>query len=207
MRVTVFVPLLLSSVLVSFGPAVAQEASDNTGSIEATLSSPYARRSEGVIYITNLEGEFTPPEENPIMDQQKLIFIPHVLPILVGTTVEFPNNDVVRHNVFAPKSSVEQFNLGTYAAGVTKQRTFDEEGEIKLLCNVHAEMSAFIIVCPTPYFAVTEKKTGSGTVENLPPGTYEVTFWHERLRGKTVTVTVEAGETAEVTFSRLSRKR
>ena len=207
MRVTIIVPLLFSVVLLSFGPAIAQEASENTGSIEAKLSSPYARRSEGVIYITNAQGEFTPPEENPIMDQRKLIFIPHVLPVLIGTTVDFPNNDVVRHNVFSPKSSVQQFNLGTYAAGVTKQRIFDEVGDIKLLCNVHPEMAAFIIVCPSPYFAVTDKKTGSGTVENLPPGTYEVTFWHERLRGKTATVTVEAGETATVTFSRLSRKR
>ncbi len=187
--------------------AFAQEAAKNVGTIQATLSSPYARRGEGVIFIKEAKGEFKPPKENPVMDQRRLVFSPHVLPVLVGTTVDFPNNDVVRHNVFAPKSSVEQFNLGTYAVGVTKRRTFNKAGEIKLLCNVHAEMSAFIIVCPNPYFAVTDKKTSSGTIENVPPGTYELTFWHGMIRSKSVKVTVKAGETAKVTFSRLSRKR
>ena len=186
---------------------VAQGAAEKTGSIEAKLDSPYARRSEGVIFIKEAKGEFKPPKENPVMDQRKLIFIPHVMPILVGTMVDFPNNDVVRHNVFAPKSSVEQFNLGTYAMGVRKRRTFNKVGVVKLLCNVHAEMSAFIIVCQNPYFAVTDKKTSSGTIENVPPGDYEVTFWHERVRPKTVKVTVKAGETAKVKFSRLKRKR
>ncbi len=186
---------------------VAQEASEETGTIQATIKSPYVRRGEGVVFIKQAKGEFKPPEENPVMDQKSLVFMPHVLPVLVGSTVEFPNNDVVRHNVFSPKSSAEQFNLGTYATGVTKRRTFNEVGEIKLLCNVHAEMSAFIIVCQNPYFAVTDKKTGSSTIENVPPGDYEVTFWHERLRAKTAKVTVKAGETAKVTFSRPSRKR
>ncbi len=203
------VRLLLAGLLVlsACHLAVAQEASENTGTIQATIKSPYARRGEGVVFIKEAKGEFKPPEEHPVMDQQKLVFIPHVLPVVVGSTVDFPNNDVVRHNVFSPKKSAEQFNLGTYAAGVTKRRTFNEIGEIKLLCNVHAEMSAFIIVCQNPYFAVTDKKTASGTIENVPPGDYEVTFWHERLRGKTAKVTVKAGETAKVTFSRPSRKR
>ena len=90
---------------------------------------------------------------------------------------------------------------------MTKQRTFNKIGEINLLCNVHVEMSAFIIVCPNPYFAITDKRTGVGAIENVPPGTYELTFWHERIRSKSVKVTVKAGETAKVTFSGLSRKR
>ncbi len=203
------VRILLASLLIlsACDLAVAQGAAEKTGSIEATLSSPYGRRGEGVIFIKEAKGEFKPPKENPVMDQRKLVFTPHVLPVLVGTTVDFPNNDVVRHNVFAPKSSIEQFNLGTYAAGVRKRRTFNKVGVIKLLCNVHAEMSAFIIVCQNPYFAVTAKKTASGTIKNVPPGDYEVTFWHERLRPKTMKVAVKAGETAKVTFSRLKRKR
>lgn len=200
MRITVLVAGL---IVLAADAAVAAD----TGSIQATINSPYARRSEGVVYIEKVEGEFKPSGDNPLMDQKKLVFIPYVLPVLVGSTVDFPNNDVVRHNVFAPKSSVETFNLGTYAAGVTKRRTFNQVGVVKLLCNVHAEMSAFIIVCQNPYFAVTDKKTGSGTIENVPAGTYTVTFWHGRLKSKTAEVTVEAGETAEVKFSSLSRKR
>ncbi len=203
------VRILLTSLLVlsACDLAVAQEASAKTGTIVATLSSPYARRGEGVIFIKEAKGEFKLPEKNPIMDQQKLVFSPHVLPVLIGSTVDFPNNDVVRHNVFAPKSSAESFNLGTYATGVTKRRTFKAVGEIKLLCNVHAEMSAFIIVCQNPYFAVTDKKTSSGEIKNVPPGDYELTFWHEQIRSKSAKVTVKAGETAKVTFSRLTRKR
>ncbi len=102
---------------------------------------------------------------------------------------------------------MEQLKLGTYSAGVMKQRTFDKIGQIQLLCNVHAEMSAYIIVCQNPYFATTDKKTASGTIEGVPPGTYDVTFWHGRLVSKTQKVTVTAGKTAEVTFSSLGRKR
>ncbi len=200
MRITVLVAGLM---VLAADAAVAAD----TGSIQATIDSPYARRSEGVVHIEKVDGEFKPSGDNPVVDQKKLVFIPHVLPVLVGSTVSFPNNDVVRHNVFSPKSSVEAFNLGTYAAGVTKQRTFNKVGVVKLLCNVHAEMSAFIVVCQNPYFAVTDKKTSSGTIENVPEGTYIVTFWHQRLRSKTAEVTVKAGETAEVKFSSLSRKR
>ncbi len=90
---------------------------------------------------------------------------------------------------------------------MTKKRTFKKVGAVQLLCNVHAEMSAFIIICQNPYFAVTDKKTASGTIKNAPPGTYALTFWHERLRPKTAKVTVRPGETTKVTFSKLSRKR
>jgi plastocyanin len=207
MRVTI--PLVGLFVLMACDLRATENAPKKTGTIEATIDSPYAKRSEGVVFINEVEGKFEIPKKNPVMDQKKLVFIPHVLPILVGTTVHFPNNDVVRHNVFSlkTKNSVEQFNLGTYATGVTKKRTFKTIGPVQLLCNVHAEMSAFIIICQNPYFAVTDKKTSSGTIENVPPGSYAVTFWHNRLRPKTVKVTVKPGETAKVTFSKLLRKR
>ncbi len=205
MRIGVLLAGLL--VVAACDLAVAQEASEKTGTIQGKINSPYARRSEGVVYIVAAKGEFKPPKENPVMDQTKLVFIPHVLPVTVGTTVSFPNNDVVRHNVFSSKKSAEQFNLGTYATGVTKKRTFAKPGVVQLLCNVHSEMSAFIVICQNPYFGVTDKKTGTATIENVPPGTYEVTFWHQRLRAKTVKVEVKPGETAKVTFSSLSRKR
>ncbi len=207
MRIAVLSASLL--VLMACDLAAAAEAPKKTGTIQAKINSPYARRSEGLVFIKEVKGKFALPKKNPIMDQQKLVFIPHVLPVLVGTTIDFPNNDVVRHNVFSLKSknSVEQFNLGTYGSGVTKKRTFKKVGAVQLLCNVHSEMSAFIIVCQNPYFAVTDKKTASGTIKNVPPGTYVVTFWHQRLRPKTVKVTVKPDETAKITFSKLSRKR
>jgi plastocyanin len=74
-----------------------------------------------------------------------LLFIPHVLPVLAGTAVAFPNNDTVRHNVFSP-SPAKRFNLGSYAQKVTKHVVFDKPGVVALLCNVHAEMSAYVVV-------------------------------------------------------------
>lgn len=201
MRATMLTASFL--VLVSCDFVLAQE----TGTINGKVDNPYVRRSEAVVYIEAAPGEFKPPEENPKMDQRRLVFIPHVLPIALGTTVDFPNNDSVRHNVFSPPSSPEQFNLGTYSVGVTKQHTFTKVGDTKLLCNVHAEMNAYIIVCPTPYFAVVDKKTSEFTIEKVPAGKYKLKVWHERLRSKTVDVTVTAGETSSVTFSKLSRKR
>lgn len=153
-----------------------------------------------VVYIEKVEGKtptgvsFTPPAKHPIMDQLNLTFVPHVLPVVAGATVNFPNSDVVRHNVFSP-SKTKRFNLGTYPAGVIKSVTFDQPGKVALLCNVHAEMSAFIIVLENPYFAVTDKD-GKYRIENVPPGKYKLVTWHEKLKPQTQEI--EVGSSTEV---------
>jgi hypothetical protein len=106
---------------------------------------------------------------------------------------------MVRHNVFSPPECCKQFNLGTYDVGVVKHVTFDEVCDVPLLCNVHAEMSAFIVVLENPYFSVTGRD-GVFKIDNVPPGTYKLNAWHEKLRTITKDVTVETGKTANVDF-------
>jgi len=155
-----------------------------------------------VVYLENVEGVFEPPSEKPVIGQKDLIFNPHVLPVLVGTTVKFPNNDNVRHNVFSP-SKTKKLNLGTYGSGIVREVTFDKPGAVSLLCNVHAEMSAFVIVLENPYFAMTGPD-GKFTIKDVDPGTYTIITWHEKLKEEKQEVEVSEGETVTLNFS-LSR--
>ncbi|MBI3666942.1 MAG: carboxypeptidase regulatory-like domain-containing protein [Acidobacteria bacterium] len=133
-----------------------------------------------------------------VLDQTNLVFIPHVLPVLTGTTVAFPNNDTVRHNVFSP-SPAKRFNLGTYAQKVTKHVAFDKPGVVALLCHVHAEMSAYVVVIETPYFAVTDP-AGEYKIADVPPGSYVLKAWHESSKPKEQKVEVKEGNSTRVDF-------
>ena len=137
-----------------------------------------------------------------VMDQRNLEFVPHVLPILVGATVDFPNNDKVDHNVFS-MSRTKKFNLGSYTAGESKSVVFDKPGIVELRCDVHAEMAAYILVMKNPYFAVTDKQgqfeipdsshleqTGLTGVKDLPPGKYFIKSWHQKLKSQKKAVVV-----------------
>jgi plastocyanin len=145
-----------------------------------------------------------------VIDQRNLEFIPHVLPVLVGATVDFPNNDKVDHNVFS-MSRTKEFNLGSYTAGESKSVVFDKPGIVELRCDVHAEMSAYILVMKNPYFAVTDKQghfeipdsgylkqTGLSGVKDLAPGKYFVKTWHEKLKTQKQAVIVP--ENGDVTI-------
>ena len=141
------------------------------------------------------------------MDQRNLEFIPHVLTVLVGSTVQFPNNDKVDHNIFS-MSRTKKFNLGSYKPGENKIMVFDKPGIVEVRCDVHAEMAAYILVMKNPYFAVTDKKghfeipdpdylkqAGLENVSGLPAGKYTVKTWHEKLKSQKQAVTVaESGE-------------
>lgn len=158
-----------------------------------------------IVYIEKMDGTFEPPEEHAVMDQQNLVFIPHVLPILVGTTVDFPNSDTVRHNVFSPPGSAKVFNLGTYDIGVIKTVVFDALGETPLLCNVHAEMSAYIVSFQNPYFCITDR-TGTFTIEDVPSGKYTLKTWHEKLKSISKEVEIKEGAAVEENF-KLGKKK
>lgn len=150
--------------------------------------------SNAIVYIHKIPGKTFPPPRNPVvMDQINLRFNPHVLPILAGSQVAFPNSDEIRHNVFSPD---EKFTLGTYPSGSTKYQVFNTPGEVTLLCNVHAEMSAYILVTETPYFAVTDA-SGNYTISNVPAGRYTLSVWNERLKSVT-TNGVEVPESGTV---------
>ncbi len=198
--------ILTALCLVIAGSTTAEEAEDagdSGGTISGTIEVRRLRNAKDVlVYLENVEGKFEPPQENPLIDQKDLTFIPHVLPVLVGTTVLFTNNDKVKHNVFSP-SKCCKFNLGTYDAGVVREVTFDTPGVTNVLCNVHTEMSAFIIVLQNPYFAITDPD-GKFSIKSIPPGTYIIKTWHEKLREKEQDVTVVEGEINTIDF-KLSR--
>ena len=116
-------------------------------------------------------------ESRPRIDQRNEAFVPHVLAIMAGTTVDFPNNDKTYHNVFS-LSSTKAFDLGRYAAGHSKSVRFDRPGIVRVFCDIHSHMSAFILVFAHRYFAVTDDE-GRFRLENVPPGTYNLMAWNE----------------------------
>ena len=151
---------------------------------------------DAVIYIEKIAGKkFEAPKEHAKMDQKNLVFTPHVLPVLAGTTVDYLNSDDVLHNVFTPDKCAEKFNLGTWPKGQTRSYTFKDPGCMSvMLCNVHPEMEAYIVVFENPYYAVSAKD-GSYTIKNVPAGKYTLNIWHEKLKGESQEVSVaESGE-------------
>jgi plastocyanin len=144
-----------------------------------------------------------------VMDQQNLEFIPRVLPIPVGSTVLFPNNDKVDHNVFS-MSRTKKFTLGSYKPGESQTVVFDKPGIVELRCDVHAEMAAYILVMKNLYFAVTDKKgnfeipdsgylqqVGLEGVADLPPGKYTAKTRHEKLKTQKKSIVVpDSGDVA-----------
>jgi plastocyanin len=147
--------------------------------------------ADAVVYVDAIAGKtFPAPTTHSKMDQKDLVFSPHVLPVVVGTTVDFVNSDAVLHNVFSPDKCCEQFNLGSWPQGQSRSYTFKTRCNATLLCRVHAEMEGFVVALPTPWFAVTDKK-GAYTIKDLPDGKYTVKVWHPKVKaeaGRPVTV-------------------
>jgi len=193
--------LLLFTAAVFLLGFAAPALPEATGTIKGMVKTPWVKRYDALVYIERVEGKtYPPPKEKVFMSQKNLVFKPHVLPVLKGTTVDFTNDDTTIHNVFAPPGSAKAFNLGTYGVGVTKTETFNALGEVPLLCNVHAEMAGFIIVLQNPYYVLTDK-AGNFEIKGVPPGTYKLKVWHEKLKEVSQNVTVEAGKSASVEFT------
>jgi plastocyanin len=141
-------------------------------------------------------------DKKATMDQKGLLFQPHVLVVQTGTTVEFLNSDKVQHNVFWPSISGDKkksHNMGTWPQGEKRPFKFTDPGVVSLLCNVHPEMSGYIIVSPTPFFAETDAD-GAFTLANVPDGDYTLTAWHEGKKIQSKKITVKGDTTADVTL-------
>ncbi len=160
---------------------------------------------ESVVYVDTIAGKtFPAPTQSPIIDQKGLLFQPHITAVQVGTTVEFLNSDSVAHNVFWTSVGGNKklgHNLGTWPKGEKRPFKFDNPGAVALLCNVHPEMSGYVIVAPTPYFAVTDK-SGEYKIENVPDGSYTVTAWHEGAKNSSKPVTVSGDTKADFTLTK-----
>jgi hypothetical protein len=142
---------------------------------------------------------FPPPSDEGSMKQKKKRFYPYILPVQVGGTVRFPNEDDIFHNVFS-LSQVQPFNIGRYPKGPGKTVTFTKVGRIRVFCDIHSFMKANILVLPSPHFAFP-KPDGTFRLENVPAGTYWVTAWHERLKAQQKPVTIKPGETVKLEFA------
>ncbi|MHC4270155.1 MAG: carboxypeptidase regulatory-like domain-containing protein [Planctomycetota bacterium] len=180
---------------------------ENGGTITGNVECKRVRYPENVVVSIEKVGDniYPAPEEHGIIDQFNLTFVPHVLAEQKGTKIDFLNSDSVQHNVFSPPDCCQPFNIGTYDVGVVKTEEFNEACVIPILCNIHPEMSAFVVVLDNPYFSVTDKD-GAFTIENVPPGTYKLNTWHESLKAVSQEVIVEAGKTVVVDFQIKKRK-
>jgi len=177
------------------------------GEIKGKVSVQGLKSAENIaVYFDAIpDKKFEAPTAKPVMDQAKMAFIPHVMVVQVGTTVEFLNSDPVGHNVYWPSISGNKklaHNLGTWPKGEKKSFQFNDVGVASLLCNVHPEMNGYIVVAPTPYFAVTDKN-GNFEIKNVPAGKYTLKTWSED--GKVTTQAIEVGAgtaTADLTVKK-----
>jgi len=182
-------------------PALVSAAGE--GSITGTVTATGLRsNADAVVWVEKAPGTFKPPAEPVEMDQKRMEFVPHVLPVVLGTTVRYQNSDPTPHNVFSP--DYEKYNLGTWPKGQSKDHDFATCEKFPCaytqLCRVHPEMEGFVVVLPNSYFAVSDKE-GHFEIKGVPPGQYTVAVWHEKLKGKPQPVTVEAGQAATLDFT------
>ena len=157
-------------------------------------------RRRSVVYLETAPRPAFDQRDEPRakLDQRNEAFVPHVLAIVAGTTVDFPNNDQTYHNVFS-LSSTKPFDLGRYAAGRSKSVRFDRPGIVRVFCDIHSHMSAFILVFAHRFFSATDAE-GRYRIEGLPPGSYTVVAWNDGQERETRTVQVREGEATEVDF-------
>jgi plastocyanin len=188
--------LCLSLLLVAVCASV--QAGEITGKVAAG-------KGISVVYVEAVAGKTFPPPDKPLeMDQKSLLFQPHILIGQAGSTVEFLNSDKVAHNIFWPAISNNKklgHNLGTWPTGEKRTFKFDAPGIVPLLCNVHPEMSGYVIVTPTPYFAETDA-AGSFKISNIPDGSYTLTAWHEGYKNGSKPVAVAGTATADFTLAK-----
>ncbi len=184
-----------AAAIVAAGPAL-PEGGTVAGRVEVT---PAKYAEETVVYLKAVPGNW--PAAKRTMDQKGLRFVPHVLVVKKGDTVEFLNHDGVAHNVYSPDN--EGFNLGTFKQNESRPYTFAKDGAYSILCSIHPEMLGFVFVGQNPFAAVPDK-SGRYSIENVPPGTYQLAVWNSHLKAPEKSVTVAAGKTVQ---ERLAVKR
>lgn len=179
-------------------------AASVTGRVELRESRDPAVRNRGdisgvVVSLKPVSGGTPAPGtgKRMVMLQKDKTFSPHVLAVPMGAMVDFPNADPIFHNAFSSYSG-QIFDIGLYAPGSSRSVRFAREGVVRVFCNIHAEMSAVIVVVGSPYFATT-KRDGTFEIANVPPGDYELSVFHERasepaLRALSRRITVGADE-------------
>ncbi len=188
--------LVLIAVIAGF--SLAAEAATISGKVSGVAG-------QSVVYVEAIAGKtFPAPAQHPVVDQKSLVFQPHVTVVQAGTNVEFLNSDSVAHNVFWTSIGGNKklgHNLGTWPKGEKRSFKFDTPGAVPVLCNVHPEMSAYIVIVPTPYFA-TSDQTGNYKIEDVPDGSYTVTAWHEGAKNQSKPVAASGDTKADFTLTK-----
>jgi plastocyanin len=179
----------------------APERRPNVSDLGAPEPRDVPSRSTSVIYLESApRGAFEQPEAGrATLDQRSETFVPHVLAITTGTVVDFPNSDRIYHNVFS-LSRTARFDLGRYATGSSKSIRFDRPGIVRVFCDIHSHMNAFILVFSHRYFTMTDAE-GRYRIDGVPSGTYHVIAWNEGQSSDPKPVTVAPGGIAELDFA------
>jgi len=217
--VTIFLTVLLSSLAASAGTIRGTvKAEGKSDSPDAAGGGKYDSRKykfaerinydelrDFVVYIDGpVAGLPTATNQSVRVDTKRVnqkgaAFLPHVLPIVAGTTVEWPNNDDIFHNVFS-MSEANPFDLGLYKNPDVKRVPFNKAGRVDVFCSIHANMNCVVIVLENPCFAVADAG-GKYAITNVPPGTYKLKAWHERLPSQTQEITVPAEGEVKADFT------
>ncbi len=185
--------------IVALALVLAFSAAAATVSGRVQLASSHGKHTDYsgvVVWLEPLSGAPVIPASagRAQMIQKNKTFTPHVLPISVGTVVDFPNFDPIFHNAFSNYNG-QIFDIGLYAPGTTRSIAFRREGVVRVFCNIHPAMSAVIVVLKSPYFTLSAKN-GTFAIPQVPPGSYRLHVFYERATEQTLaalTRTVEVG--------------
>ena len=201
--------LLILGLCLAPGGVFGAAGAVSTGIIKGSVTIAGKPTQDAVVSVEGIAREQIKAEaalktKKAVMDQRNMKFSPHVLPILVGTTVDFPNHDTTWHNVYS-KGGAKEFDVGLYPPGKSRSATFDKPGISRILCNAHPTMEAFIVVKEHPFFSGTDK-SGNYRLDRVPLGSYRVRVWHPQLGSTEAGVELlREGQVVDIDFD-LKRK-
>src|SRR5712691_3791516 len=184
---------------VSIGiPVTAKRATSTySRSVPTVALAPESEARHVVVYVKDAPRTAVAPMRAEIR-QRNENFVPRVVAVTVGSTVDFPNDDPIYHNVFS-LSRVKTFDLGRYPKGKSRGERFDKPGVVKVFCQIHSHMSATVMVFDHPWFSIPDEQ-GMYDLEAVPPGAHQLTAWHERLGDTTLPLRVDPGRPATIDF-------
>lgn len=147
-----------------------------------------------VVYLEEIgsKGNYTFSGKTPVLTQKNAEFIPKVLPILKGTTINIKNEDKIYHNVFS-LSDPKSFNIGRRPQGETVPQTFNKSGVVRVFCDIHSHMSAFIIILENPFYSIGDKN-GNYEIKEVPPGKYKLNVWHDSIEFNPIELNINSGD-------------
>ena len=166
-------------------------------SVPTVALAPESEVRHVVVYVKDAPRTAAPPMRAEIR-QRNENFVPRIVAVTVGSTVDFPNDDPIYHNVFS-LSRTKTFDLGRFPQGRSRGERFDKPGVVKVFCQIHSHMSATVMVFDHPWFAIPDEG-GTFELSGVPPGMHQVTAFHERLGDTTQQISVEGGRAASVDF-------